>query len=160
LKIKKILANELQLNNTDTMLAFCLSCRTDYTFEAIEGVPHICFTNNFDDPKANIDINHIKDYINTQVALNLLGNRSTDKHNEAHYRRNYPDYQLWSEVGRQVIQNDNNSGDLSDKAQLIFLRKPTKAGGIQPSPFTEEFISLPKKILRNILSFLNLQVKS
>ena len=156
MKIKKILANDLQLNTQDTMLAICSRCKTDYTLLAREGIPHNCYAPHFAEVR-DLPITDLPRYIERQLSLNLLGNRSTDHHNEDHYNRTYSDYQLWGEAERQVFTNSRN--DISDAPQIYILRKPTCGGGVQQSPFTEDFVSLPKRMLRATLGFLNLQVK-
>ena len=160
LKIKKILANEQQLNTNDTMIALCLACTsgvTDYTELARLGIDHECYIPRMAEHR-EIPTKDLPRYIEAKLSANILGNRSTDHHNEAQYERTYPDYQLWGEAERQVINNGRSN--ISDRPQIYILRKPTQAGGNQPSPYTEDFVSLPKRMLRATLSFFNLQVKS
>lgn len=156
MKIKKILANDLQLNKEDTVLAICSHCFTDFTKLARLGINHDCYVSHPAEVR-DLSIPDFPKYAETQLSLNLLGNRSTDHHNEDHYNRTYSDYQLWHETERQVFTNSRS--DISDAPQIYILRKPTCGGGVQQSPFTEDFVSLPKRMLRATLGFLNLQVK-
>ena len=155
MKIKKILANEQQLNTDDIMMTFCLNCKTDYTVLARLGRDHDCHLPYMAEHR-DVSILDLKNLILTAIPLHLLGNRSTDHHNERQYEH-YSDYELWSQLGIQVV--DSAKAPIGDKAQIFILRKETKTGGIQPSPFTEDFISLPRRIVMAVLSFFNLEIK-
>jgi len=155
LKIKKIYANEQQLNMTDIVMTFCLHCKTDYTLLAREGIDHNCY-NNSPIEFRNITGQSIQEHISRATALNLLGNRSTDHNNERQYEQ-FNGYEAWAHLDQRVIES--GTAPIGDKAQIIILRKETKPGGIQPSPFTNDFISLPRRIVMAVLSFFNLEIK-
>ena len=156
MKIKKILANELQLNINDIILTFCFNCKTDYTLLAQLGKEHDCHIPAMAEQR-DISGQEIPNHISRAIPLHLLGNRSTDHHNERQYEH-FSGYEAWAHLDKQVIENGMTP--IGDKAQLLILRKETKTGGVQPSPFTEDFVSFPRKCLTSILSFFNLETKT
>jgi len=119
------------------------------------GMEHDCHLPTTSEQR-DITGREIQEHISRAMALNLLGNRSTDHHNERQYEH-FNGYEAWAHLDQRVIENGR--APIGDRAQIFVLRKDTKTGGKQPSPFTEDFISLPRRIIMAVLSFFNLEIK-